>query len=312
MQVLDEVLAEHKEVAGIVHASGVTGGGLMQAQSMAVDKTENWSAKVIPLLGIEKVMQFCNVDFVIFNTSIGALCGSVGQLDNTVANIVLDAWAMRQQRAGTRVMGIRWDVWRQVGMINKMASLHARLSGEELKGGIAPDAALAAVKACLGMMVELPVVSGRSLAAMLDEARTKRGLATDALESADLKAEGSVGQRPPLMVEWRGARHALDRALVDLFESRLGLSGIGIDDDYVELGGDSLMAMPLAKEIRDLFDLSAFSVAQIFRQRTVANIADYLTESQEEKERLFALAELLESVKHMRPEDVSASLEALS
>lgn len=312
MQVLDEVLAEHKDVAGIVHASGVTGGGLMQAQSLSVEKTENWSAKVIPLLGIEKVLQFCNVDFVIFNTSIGALCGSVGQLDNTVANIVLDTWAMRQQRAGTRVMGIRWDVWRQVGMINKMASLHARLSGEELKGGIAPDAALAAVKACFGMVVELPVVSGRSLAAMLEEARTKRGLATDALESADLKAEGTIGQRPPLMVEWRGARHTLDRALVDLFESRLGLSGIGIDDDYVELGGDSLMAMPLAKEIRDLFDLSAFSVAQIFRQRTVANIADYLTESQEEKERLFALAELLESVKHMRPEDVSASLEALS
>lgn len=312
IQILDEVLVEHKDVAGIVHASGVTGGGLMQTQSIAVEKTENWSAKVIPLLGIEKVMQFSNVDFIIFNTSIGALCGSVGQLDNTVANIVLDTWAMRQQRTETRVMGIRWDVWRQVGMINKMASLHARLSGEELKGGIAPDAALAAVKTCLGMVAELPVVSGRSLATMLEEARAKRGLATDALESANLKAEGTVGQRPPLMVAWRGARHALDRVIADLFESRLGLSGIGIDDDYVELGGDSLMAMPLAKEIRDLLDLSTFSVAQIFRRRTVANIANYLTESQQEEERLFALAELLESVKHMRPEEVSASLEALS
>ncbi len=33
-------------------------------------------------------------------------------------------------------MGIRWDVWRQVGMINKMASLHARLSGEELENAM--------------------------------------------------------------------------------------------------------------------------------------------------------------------------------
>ena len=312
MRVLDDVLIEQKDVAGIVHASGVTGGGLMQAQSSAVENTENWSAKVIPLLGIEKIMQCRDVDFVILNTSIGALCGSVGQLDNTVANIVLDTWATRRQSSGTRILGIRWDVWRQVGMINKMASLHARLSGEELKGGIAPDAAIAVVKACLGMEVALPVVSGCSLAAMLEEARAKRGLATDALESANLKAEGTVGQRPLLMVAWRGARHALDRVLADLFESRLGLSGIGIDDDYVELGGDSLMAMPLAKEIRDLLDLSAFSVAQIFRRRTVANIADYLTESQEERERLLALAELLESVKQMRPEDVSASLEALS
>lgn len=312
MGALDEVLFEQKDVAGIVHASGVTGGGLMQAQSCAVDTTENWNAKVVPLLGIEKIMQNRNVDFVVFNTSIGGLCGSVGQLDNTVANIVLDAWAVRQQRPDARIMAIRWDVWRQVGMINKMASLHARLSGEELKGGVTPDAAIAAVKACLGMEVELPIVSGRSLSVMLEEARAKRGLAADALESANLKAEGTVGQRPALMVEWREARHALDRVLADLFESRLGLSGIGVDDDYVELGGDSLMAMPLAKEIRDLLDLSAFSVAQIFRRRTVANIADFLTESQEEKERLFALAELLETVKRMRPEEVSASLEALS
>ena len=100
--------------------------------------------------------------------------------------------------------------------------------------------------------------------------------------------------------------------MIDLFESRLGLTGIGIDDDYVELGGDSLMAMPLAKEIRELLDLSSFSVAQIFRRRNVASIADALTESPEEKERLFALAELLENIKGMTPGEVSKSLEALS
>lgn len=313
MKAVDIVLEQYKKIGGIVHASGVAGGGLMQAQSSRVQDTENWNTKVFPLLGIEKILQHRNVDFVVLNSSIGALCGSVGQLDNTVANTLLDAWSSRQQaQTGTRILSLRWDVWRQVGMINRMASLHERLSGEELKGGITPDEAMRAFRACFAAGVATPVVSGRNLFSMLDESRARRGLATDALESADLKVEGAASQRPALAVQWKGARHVLDRVLIDLFESRLGLTGIGIDDDYVELGGDSLMAMPLAKEIRELLNLSSFSVAQIFRRRNVASIADALTESPEEKERLFALAELLENIKGMTPGEVSKSLEALS
>ncbi|WP_291440743.1 SDR family NAD(P)-dependent oxidoreductase, partial [Desulfovibrio sp.] len=313
MKAVDTVLAQYDKIGGIVHASGVTGGGLMQAQSDGVQNTENWNAKVVPLLGIEKILQHRNVDFVVLNSSIGALCGSVGQLDNTVANILLDVWASRQQaQAGSRVLSLRWDVWRQVGMINKMASLHERLSGEELKGGITPNEAMLAFRTCFAADVATPVVSGRNLLSMLSESRARRGLATDALESANLKVEGAASQRPVLAVPWKGARHVLDSVLIALFEARLGLTGIGIDDDYVELGGDSLMAMPLAKEIRELLDLSSFSVAQIFRRRNVANIADALTESPEEKERLFALAELLESIKRMTPGEVSKSLEVLS
>lgn len=309
LKVIDEILKAHDDIGGIVHATGVTGGGLMQTQTANIEDTDNWKAKIVPLSGMERIMDSREVDFVVINTSIGALCGSVGQLDNTAANILLDTWASRQQsRRAARVLSIRWDVWKQVGMINKMASLHERLSGEELAGGVTPAEARRALGFCLGLETPLPVVSGRSLLSMLEEARGKRGLATDALEAADLKVEGAA-PRPALAVEWRGARHALDRVLLELFEARLGLRGIGIDDDYVELGGDSLMAMPLAKEIRELFALPAFSVALIFRRRNVANIADSLTESAEEKERLFALAELFEKIKKMEPEEVSKSLE---
>ncbi len=311
LNAVDSLQSQYGNIAGIVHASGVTGGGLMQTQSAAVQDTENWKVKVAPLRGIEKILNKGGVDFVILNSSIGALCGALGQLDNSVANIVLDTWASQKQtQADTLIRSIRWDLWQQVGMVNKMTTLHERLSGETLKGGITPDEAMQALWACLTSNTELPVVSGSGLLAMLEQARAKRGLATDALESANLKAETESSERPPLSVAWRGARHALDRVLSGLFEARLGLKGIGIDDDYVELGGDSLMAMPLAKEIRELFDLSGFTVAQIFRRRTVANIADALIEPAEEEVRLCALAELLESVQRMTPEEVAKSLEA--
>lgn len=312
-EIVDKINLQYGPLKGIIHASGVTGGGLMQAMSYKIQDMQNWSAKVIPLLYIDNILHTENLDFVILNTSIGALCGAVGQLDNTAANILLDTWASKNQhQSQTQIRSIRWDVWHQVGMINKIAELHERLSGETLKGGITPDDAGKVLSQCITCPTELPIVSSRSLFIMLEEARAKRGLATEVLESADIRSEGENSPRPILSVAWRGARHTLDKILISLFEARLSLKGIGIDDDYIELGGDSLMAMPLAKEIRELFDLPSFTVAQIFRNRTVAKIADTLTQSPEEKSRLFALAELLESVKQMTPEEVSRSLGATS
>lgn len=310
LRAMDACLETYDEIGGIIHASGVAGGGLMQARPGGIQTAENWNAKVVPLIGMERILQRRHVDFAVLNTSIGALCGAVGQLDNTAANILLDTWALRQH-GQTRVLGVRWDIWRQVGMINTLASLHERLSGETLRGGVTPKAAMLAWKQCLASGVQLPVASGRSCFDVLEEARVRRGLATDALESADIRKEGAVAPRPALAVAWRGPRHALDRALAGLFEERLGLRGIGIDDDYVELGGDSLMALPLARELRELLAIPDFSVAQIFRRRTVANIADALMSSPGERERLLALAGLLERVREMSPEEVAASLEDL-
>ncbi|WP_298034437.1 beta-ketoacyl synthase N-terminal-like domain-containing protein [uncultured Desulfovibrio sp.] len=314
---LDSLENQYGPIAGVIHASGVTGGGLMQVQSgkmtNKVECTENWRAKVAPLPGLERLLHKGTVDFIILNSSIGSLCGAVGQMDNTVANIMLDTWACRIQACTpAKIRSIRWDVWREVGMINKMADLHERLAGEKLKGGITPKEAMQALDVCLAGFAGLPAVCGRNLGAMLEETREKRGFAADALEMANLKAQKQGAPRPPMSVEWRGARHVLDRALLGLFENRLGLAGIGIDDDYVELGGDSLMGLPLAKEIRELFDCSGFSVARIFRYRTVANIADALGKNPEEKERLFLLAELLESVRNMTPEEVAEQLEGAS
>ena len=56
-------------------------------------------------------------------------------------------------------------------MINKIAELHERLSGETLKGGITPDDAGKVLSQCITCPTELPIVSSRSLFIMLEEAR---------------------------------------------------------------------------------------------------------------------------------------------
>ncbi len=57
--------------------------------------------------------------------------------------------------------------------------------------------------------------------------------------------------RPPLAVPYRPAADALERRIVALVEDELSTEGIGADDDFFELGWDSLLTIGLAGRLSD-------------------------------------------------------------
>ena len=61
--------------------------------------------------------------------------------------------------------------------------------------------------------------------------------------------------RERLRTEYRAPRGAVEEALVRLWEKTLGVSPIGVDDDFLDLGGDSIEAIQLQHAIHREFDL---------------------------------------------------------
>jgi amino acid adenylation domain-containing protein len=57
-------------------------------------------------------------------------------------------------------------------------------------------------------------------------------------------------RRPEVNAEYREPDSAVERAMVELWADRLGLVGIGADDDFFELGGHSLLAVTIIAELR--------------------------------------------------------------
>ncbi|MEV8319576.1 amino acid adenylation domain-containing protein [Streptomyces sp. NPDC059900] len=70
----------------------------------------------------------------------------------------------------------------------------------------------------------------------------------------------------------RGARDGVEFELLDLWGSVLDQQGIGVDDDFFELGGDSFLAVRLVSVLRAHFGVEV-SVAELFRSPTVAELA---------------------------------------
>ncbi len=290
---------------GVIHAAGVSGGGLMQA-GVPDGRASNLGAKARGVLILDALCAGRALDFVILCSSLGAFSGTIGQVDNTAGNAVLDAWA---QAGGPpscrRCLTINWDVWRDVGLIVALGERHRRITGEATVHGLSPADAGRALDRLLLLDEPQVAVSLRPLTTMLADLRRRRAEATATFERADLTGAG--GARPDLVTPFAPPRHDLDRCLLDILESRLGIAGIGIHDDYVELGGDSLLAMPLTAQIRDSLAVP-FPVATLFRTRTAARIADHLLEAESGGARLPTLAGVLQRVKAMTPDQVSAAL----
>ncbi|MFJ2960657.1 amino acid adenylation domain-containing protein, partial [Streptomyces sp. NPDC087270] len=82
-----------------------------------------------------------------------------------------------------------------------------------------------------------------------------------ALPAPDLAVSGSRGPETPT-----------EEALSVLFAEVLGLEGVGAEESFFELGGDSLLVMRLIARVRSVLDVSV-GVREVFAEPTVAGVA---------------------------------------
>ena len=70
-------------------------------------------------------------------------------------------------------------------------------------------------------------------------------------------------------------RTPLERALADIWQVVLEKPEISVDDDFFDLGGDSIMATQVASRLRDALQLEV-DVSSIFDHPTIQGLAEFL------------------------------------
>ncbi|WP_449657896.1 amino acid adenylation domain-containing protein [Streptomyces chrestomyceticus] len=102
------------------------------------------------------------------------------------------------------------------------------------------------------------------------------------LAALPLTSSGKLDRRalpepggPLTVTAKRPARTPEEEVLCGLFAEVLGLTGTGIDDDFFDLGGDSLAAIRLVRRIREAAGVE-LSVSDLFAAPTVSRLMDRL------------------------------------
>ncbi|WP_438487966.1 type I polyketide synthase [Streptomyces sp. S186] len=86
-------------------------------------------------------------------------------------------------------------------------------------------------------------------------------------------AEGARYRRPELRVAYVEPRTELQRTVAGLWSGLLGFERVGLHDDFVDLGGDSLVSIELAAQLEELYAVPV-PVELMFQHPTVEDQAE--------------------------------------
>ncbi len=85
--------------------------------------------------------------------------------------------------------------------------------------------------------------------------------------------------RPDLEAGYSAPRNPTQEVLAELWSDLLGVEHIGIDDDFFQLGGHSLLVAKLAARVRQVFGVE-LSMVEVFHKPTVAALAAAIDEAE--------------------------------
>lgn len=121
-------------------------------------------------------------------------------------------------------------------------------------------------------------------------------------------AAARLHPRPAGLGPYAPPEDATQRALARIWQDVLGIDQIGIHDDFLQVGGNSLQATQLLSRIRQAFPIR-LELRQFFTAPTVAGVAALLAESQAEE--AGDLDQIVGLVQNMAPDEIMAELQRL-
>ncbi|MBY0278541.1 amino acid adenylation domain-containing protein, partial [Candidatus Binatia bacterium] len=276
---LDDVRRRFGPIAGVLHAAGVPGAGLIALKDHA-EAAAVLHPKVRGTLVLDDVLGDEPLDFLLLFGSVFSALGGVGQVDYCAANAFLDAFAsQRARRRAGRTVCIAWGAWKwdawQDGLLASLPHAQRLMREFRARWGIGFEDGAQAMLRALGAALPQVVVSTQSVDALAQQMRelTLAGIA------GQLGGDAPRHQRPALGTELVAPQDERQAALAEIWKGVLGLEEIGIHDDFLELGGNSLLATQLLARVSAELDVE-LTVNALFAAPTIATLAAALDASE--------------------------------
>jgi amino acid adenylation domain-containing protein len=260
-----EAVARFGAIHGVIHAAGVAGAGLI------ITKDTDEARRVIApkVMGARVLGQLCAVhrpDFLALFSSLAAVAGGIGQADYCGANAALDCFAHAASGAGdTAVVSIGWDTWAEVGMAHRFdvpagyESQHAARAALAIRPSEGAEAFVRAVGAGVAHVLVSPTGTFTTVGS-IPELRIEQ------------RSAAARQPRPPSTIAHVAPGGPTEQQLCALWGELLGYDGIGANDDFFILGGDSLLATQIVSALRVRLRVE-LPIGAIFEYPTPAALA---------------------------------------
>jgi phthiocerol/phenolphthiocerol synthesis type-I polyketide synthase E len=218
--------------------------------------------------GAQALSAVLDARLTVYFSSLSAVTGANKAVDYSAANAYLDAYATAQSNTGRETISIGWDGWYETGM--------AADAGLVVSDSVR-SRALGTQEAVNALMDAL--MSGGSSHVLISKTNFDGYTETvqKAVRSDDQPDAGHQHRRPDLVSIYAPPQSDAEHNLASIWSDVLGIAKIGIDDNFFDIGGDSLIGAEVLNRINTAFGKQLPAVA-IFDAPNIRSMAALLGE----------------------------------
>jgi amino acid adenylation domain-containing protein/non-ribosomal peptide synthase protein (TIGR01720 family) len=271
MDVLRQTGKRFGRINGVIHAGGIPGGGVIQLQTKKSIERE-LEAKVRGSLVLNWIFKEVDLDFLILCSSLSSILPGFGQVGYGAANAFLDAYARYDSDVnGKLTMSINWGRWKDTGMAIALESKHREMTGSDLPGGMTAAEGVEAFSRLLGEQVPGIIVVENDLLSQVERFNKRKKPQQEESRSSNIPAD-QLYPRPQLSSLFAAPRNETEQKLAAVWQTFFGCHQVGIDDDFFQLGGDSLKATMLISLMQKELHIK-FSLSKLFHSPTIRELS---------------------------------------
>lgn len=281
-RVLELTRASFGELNGVLHLAGVPGAGLIQLKH-ADEAAAVLAPKVQGTLVLDRLLRATSLDFFFLFSSITAMTGGPGQVDYSAANAFMDAYA-RSRRAPYPVVAINWSEWEwnawSAGLAGYDESTRIFFEKNRREYGISLKEGAIVFQRLLNSVFAQVVVSTQDIQALVDLGAAFNVNSELPWQQSNLQL-AVTHPRPALQNSYIAPRNDDERKMVRIWEELLAIDGIGIYDNFFDLGGNSLLGVNLLIQVRKEFNLEQLPAYVLYEASCVEAMTQYLTQGKQ-------------------------------
>ena len=270
------IIEKYKHIDGIVFAAGSVD---LSSGSWSDDTAEferHLAGKAAGLLNFERAFGDVAVDFCVVLSSLSTILGGLGHGAYSAANHIADCVVGRHNRTSGHVWTISdWDLWsfghaESDGVAGIATARNSAITAEE--GTIAFEKLL--------MLDERRhvVISARALQPRID-AWIRHSDENGEEEGGESKPAST---RPELDTPFVAPQGELEEQIAKIWQDALGIDRVGRNDDFLEVGGHSLLGVQILGKILRRFGVE-LQIDKAFSAPTVAGMAGLVDDLLQEK-----------------------------
>jgi acyl carrier protein len=115
------------------------------------------------------------------------------------------------------------------------------------------------------------------------------------------------GQARVASGDYAAPTNETEEAVAALWEELFGMQRVGANDNFFDLGGNSLLAIQLVSQLRKTFEVE-LPLSRLFESPTVSGLADAIGEVRVKEQEAEEIARMLQEIEALSLEELQANL----